>query len=68
MKMNICDLGRTDVILGMPWLQAHNLEINWKIGEVKITRCLPLYRRNTKSKEEKKVKQVVTLEEEKIVR
>jgi len=68
MKMNICDLGRTDEILGMPWLQAHNLEINWKIGEVKITRCLPLYRRNTKSKEEKKVKQVVTLEEEKIVR
>jgi len=33
-----------------------------------MTRCLPLYRRNTKSKEKKKVKQVVTLEEEKIVR
>ena len=56
MKMNICDLGRTDVILGMPWLQAHNLEINWKIGEVKITRCPPLCGRNTKLKEEKKVK------------
>ena len=27
-KMNICDLGRTEVILGMLWLQAHNLEIN----------------------------------------
>ena len=28
MKMDVCDLGRTDVILGIPWLQAYNLEIN----------------------------------------
>ena len=27
------------VILGMPWLKHHNLEIDWKTGEVKITRC-----------------------------
>ena len=27
------------VILGMPWLGHHNLEINWKIEEVKMTRC-----------------------------
>jgi len=27
------------VILGMPWLAHHNLEINWRTGEVKITRC-----------------------------
>jgi len=27
------------VILGMPWLACHNLEIDWKIGEVQITRC-----------------------------
>jgi len=27
-RMDICDLGRTDVILGIPWLQAHNPEIN----------------------------------------
>ena len=56
MKMDIYDLGRTDIILGIPWLQAHNPEINWEIGEVKITRCLLLCRRNTKLKEEKKVK------------
>ena len=68
MKMNICDLERTDVILGMLQLQAYNLEINQEIEEVKITRYLPLYGRNTKSKEKKKVKQVVTLEEEKIVK
>jgi len=28
MKLDICDLGRTEEILGMPWLAAHNLEIN----------------------------------------
>jgi len=28
------------VILGMPWLAHHNPEINWKTGEVKMTRCL----------------------------
>ena len=27
------------VILGMPWLERHNPEINWKTGEVKMTRC-----------------------------
>jgi len=28
MRIDVCNLGKTDVILGMPWLQAHNLEIN----------------------------------------
>ena len=23
----------------MPWLRHHNPEIDWKIGEVKMTRC-----------------------------
>ena len=27
------------VILGMLWLAHHNPEIDWKTGEVKITRC-----------------------------
>ena len=27
------------VILGMLWLAHHNPEINWKTGEVKMTRC-----------------------------
>ena len=27
------------VILGMLWLERHNPEINWKTGEVKMTRC-----------------------------
>jgi len=28
MRMDVCDLGKTEVILEMPWLAAHNLEIN----------------------------------------
>ena len=28
------------VILGMPWLAHHNPEIDWRIGKVKIIRCL----------------------------
>ena len=28
------------VILGMSWLRCHNPEIDWKTGEVKMTRCL----------------------------
>ena len=71
MRIDVCNLERTNVILGIPWLQAHNLEINWKTGEVKITRCLPLCRKNTKLEEGQKVKKgkrVTTLEEKKIVR
>ena len=70
-RMDMCDLERTDIILGILWLQAHNPEINWKTEEVKMTRCPPLCGRNTKLEEEQKVKKgkrVVMLEEEKIVR
>ena len=66
MRMDVCDLGKTKVILGMPWLAVHNLEINWETGEVKMMRCLPLCGRKSQKKE--KVKRVVTEEEEKIVR
>ena len=28
------------MILGIPWLAHHNPEIDWRIEEVKMTRCL----------------------------
>jgi len=68
MRIDVCSLGKTKIILGVPWLVAHNPGINWETGEVKITRCLLLCGR-TKLKEEKrkkKGKRVVTLKEEKI--
>ena len=70
MRMDVCDLGKTEIILGMLWLAAHNPKINWETGEVKMTRCLPLCDR-VKSKEKekkKKEKRVATLKKEKIVR
>jgi len=42
MRMDVCNLGKTEVILGMPWLAAHNPEINWETGEIKMMRCPPL--------------------------
>jgi len=56
MRMDVCDLGKTDMILGMLWLQAYNPEINWKTGEVKIMRCPPLCGRNTKLEKGQKAK------------
>jgi len=41
-RMDVCNLGKTEVILGMPWLVAHNLEIDWEKGEVKMTCCPPI--------------------------
>jgi len=69
-RMDVCDLGKTEIILGMPWLAAHNLEINWKTEEVKMTRCPPLCEGvKIREKERKKRgRRVATLEEEKIVR
>ena len=54
MRLDVCDLGRTEVILGMLWLAAHNPEINWEMGEVRMTRCLPLCRKNKKKKKRTK--------------
>jgi len=65
MRMDIYDLGKIEVILGMPWLAAHNLEINWEMEEVKMTRCLPLCSRRSQKKE--KVRMTATEKEEKII-
>jgi len=65
MRMDVCDLGKMEVILGMPWLVAHNPEINWETEEVKMTRCPPLCGR--KGRKKKKIKMMATEEEEKII-
>ena len=50
-RMDVCDLGKTEVILGMLWLQAHNPEINWEKREVKMTKCPPICGQYTGKKE-----------------
>jgi len=73
MRLDVCDLGRTEVILDMPWLAAHNPTIDWEKGEVKMTRCPPLCGRNEKIKRDKERKEVVRrretrkMEEEKAI-
>ena len=51
-------------------MAAHNPKINWKMGEVKMIRCLPLCGRVKIKEEERKKrgKRVTILEKEKIVR
>ena len=66
MRIDVCNLEKTKVILEMPWLAVHNSEINWKTREVKMTRCLPLCGRSSQKRE--KVKRIATEKEKKIVR
>jgi len=39
MEIDVIGGQKWSVILGMPWLARHNPEINWKTGEVNMTRC-----------------------------
>ena len=39
-EINVIGRQKWMVILEMPWLACHNPEINWRTGEVKMTRCL----------------------------
>jgi len=35
----VCDLGKSNLIIGYTWLHKHNLEVNWETGKVEMTRC-----------------------------
>jgi len=39
-KINVIGGQKESMILGIPWLACYNLEINWRIEEVKMMRCL----------------------------
>ena len=39
MSIDVIGGQKWSVILGMPWLRRYNPEIDWKTGEVKMTRC-----------------------------
>ena len=67
------------VILGMPWLRCHNPEIDWKTGEVKMTRCPDECGKRWKTgrqtkpgwkkqeEREEKERRIPTIEEEKMI-
>jgi len=53
-RMDVCNLGKTEVILGMLWLVAHNPEIDWEKGEIKMTRCPPICGKRKQEEKRKK--------------
>jgi len=67
-RMNICNLGKTELILGMLWLAAHNPEIDWEKGEVKMTCCPPICGRRKQEGKEKKVRKTEKDEDEEALR
>jgi len=67
-RIDICNLGKTEVILGMPWLAAHNPEIDWEKGEVKMMRCPPICGRGKREEVKREVKKVEKDEDEKVLR
>jgi len=67
-RMDVCNLGKTEVILGVLWLVAHNPEIDWEKGEVKMTRCPPIYGKRKQKKKKKEVKKVEKDEDEETLR
>ena len=56
-QMDVCELGKTDVILGMLWLAAHIPEIDWEKGEVRMMRCLPLCGKAVRIKGKKEIRE-----------
>jgi len=67
-RMDMCNLGKTELILDMPWLAAHNPEIDWEKGEVKMTRCPPIYGRRKQEGEEEEARKVEKDEDEEMLK
>ena len=57
-RIDMCNLGKTELILEMPWLAAHNPEIDWEKGEVKMTCCPPICGKRKQEGKKKKVKKI----------
>jgi len=57
-RMDVCNLGKTEVILGMLWLAAHNPEIDWEKGKIEMTYCLPICGKRKQKGKKKEVKKV----------
>ena len=67
-RMDVCNLGKTELILGMPWLAAHNPEIDWEKGEVKMTRCPPICGRRKQGVEKKETRKVEKDEDKEVLK
>jgi len=63
-RIDVCNLGKMEIILGMPWLAAHNPEIDWEKDEVKMTRCPPICRKGKQEEKKREVKKIEKNEDE----
>jgi hypothetical protein len=41
MEPLIVDIGKSDMLLGINWVEHHNPEVNWKDRKIEFTRCPP---------------------------
>ena len=67
-RMDIYNLGKTELILGIPWLVAHNPEIDWEKGEVKMMHCPPICRKRKQEGKEKKVRKTEKNKDKEVLR
>jgi len=67
-RMDVCNLGKIEVILGILWLAAHNPEIDWEKGEVKIMRCPPIYGKGKQKEKKREVKKIEKDKDKKTLR
>jgi len=67
-RMDVCNLGKTELILGMPLLAAHNPEIDWEKGEVKMMCCPPICGKRKQEGKEKKVRKTEKNKDEEVLR
>jgi len=67
-RMDVYNLGKMEVILGIPWLAAHNPEIDWEKEEVKMTQCPPIRGKRKQETKEKEVKKTEKDEDKEVLR
>jgi len=67
-RIDICNLGKTEVILGMPWLAAHNPEIDWEKKEIEMTCCPPICGKRKQEEKGKEVKKVESDEDKEMLK
>jgi len=67
-RIDVCNLGKMAVILGMPWLAAHNPEIDWEKEEVRMTHCSPICGKKKQEGEKKEVKKAEKDKDEEVLR
>jgi len=67
-RMDVCNLGKIEVILGMPWLATHNPEIDWEKGGGKNDWCPPICGKKKQEERKKEVKKIEKDEDDETLR